>query len=139
MTALRAVLVGAGLAALGYGLLGLVTNVSVIGYLLFAAAVLFGHDLLVAPVVLLLGRLLRRLGRLWGGALVVSGLVTLVALPYLLGLGYRATNPSALPLDYRRGLFVTLGAVWLGTAALALLRRLADAYQSKRRHSTKVR
>lgn len=139
MTALRAVLVAAGLAALGYGLLGLVANVSVIPYVLFAAAVLLCHDMIIAPVVLLLGRLLRRLGRLWGGALVVSGIVALTALPYLLGLGYRATNPSALPLDYRRGLFVTLAAVWLGTAALALLFRLAGAYQRKRRPPTKVR
>jgi len=87
------------------------------------------HDLLIAPllsaVALLLGpRMPSRVRGVVLGALVVSGVLTLVSLPVLLG--ERAPdNPSLLPRDYLLGLAVALGLTWLAAAALVLLRRRA--------------
>jgi hypothetical protein len=39
-------------------------------------------------------------------------------------LGRRPDVPSALPLDYGTGLLVTLAAVWLGVATVAVVREL---------------
>jgi putative copper export protein len=38
--------------------------------------------------------------------------VTFVALPFVLGRGRIADNPSRQPLDYGRGLLVVLAAIW---------------------------
>jgi len=54
---------------------------------------------------------------------VISAMVTIVALPFILGRGRSADLPSALPLNYGRGLMVTLVAVWCGIAAAALVAR----------------
>lgn len=74
------------------------------------------HDLVLAPLVLLAGVGTRR--RPWlAGGLLVSGVVALVAFPVVRGYGRLPGNPSLLPRDYTRGLLLTLGVVWLGTAA----------------------
>lgn len=131
MTAVRVGLVAAGLAALGYGAVRLVADVDPLWYLVFAVAVLLGHDLVVAPAVLVTGRLLRGLGRIWTGALVVTAILVLYALPYLLGFGRRATNPSALPLDYPVGLAGTVAVVWAVAALLALTQHLPPRHRSR--------
>lgn len=80
------------------------------------------HDLVLVPAVLLVGLVVRR--RPWlAGGLLVSGVVALVAFPLVRGYGRRPGDPSALPRDYTRGLLVTLAAVWLLTAAGAVLAR----------------
>ena len=76
------------------------------------------HDLLLAPLVQLAGRLLGRppgLG-LWRGAFLVAGTLTLVALPPLLRPGQ--DNPSLLPLDYGRNWSLLL--VFTALVALSL-------------------
>ncbi|MFD5321350.1 hypothetical protein [Streptomyces sp. NPDC127098] len=88
------------------------------------------HDVVLAPLVLAVGLLVRRLrghgvrGVVRGG-LMVAGCVTLAALPPLLRPGQPA-NPTVLPLDYGRNvlLLVTVtGVVTLVLAALARSRR----------------
>jgi hypothetical protein len=57
------------------------------------------------------------------GALVVSGAVSLVALPLVGGFGGNADNPSANPLPYPRNLAIVLAVVW-GTAAVVVAVRV---------------
>jgi hypothetical protein len=84
-------------------------------------------DLVVAPVTILIGLLVARFvgARLRPyviSGLVVSGVVLLVGFPLARGYGRRSDNPSILPLDYTRGLVITLALVWAGVAAVALVR-----------------
>ncbi|WP_236670971.1 hypothetical protein [Streptomyces sp. 7-21] len=88
------------------------------------------HDALLAPLVLAVGWLVRRLpaaGVVRGG-LVVAGCAVLVALPALLRPGEPA-NPSVLPLDYPRGLLLVLGV----TAAVTCLLWLRAVAVGRRR------
>ena len=126
----RLALYAAGAALLAYGVVGLFTADRAPSPSLWARFWLGGlvtHDLLLAPLVVAVGVLATRLVR--GDArpyvqagLALSGMVSLVALPFVLGRGRDEREPSALPLDYGRGLFVTLAAIWLAIAAVALLR-----------------
>lgn len=131
------------------------SSVGIGGHLLFLAAVLVGHDWILMPIALGIGALIARpwsAGRrgsdphrvlrarsrndesrpggtarpVIAATVYVSGMVGLVALPFVLGLGRRPDDPSALPLDYGRGLAVTLGAVWAGAALTLLYRWLRD-------------
>jgi hypothetical protein len=135
----RALLVVAGVAAIGYGALGLLRAASDTRpprWLADLVASSLLHDLLLAPVVLLLlvaGR--RWLPRSWRGPaaafLLIGGSLALVALPVVLGAGARPDNPTLLPRDYRAGLAVTLAVtaacVVVGTLVLRRLRsRRAD-------------
>jgi hypothetical protein len=132
-----------GLAMLGYGAIGLVTDPAgprLGRYLLFALVLLLSHDLLLGPLALVAGAALAR----WVPAgvrgvvragLLATGTVTLVALPFVLGHGYRSTNPSALPLNYGHGLLITLGGIWLGAAAVALLQTILFRYRHRRKIS----
>ena len=126
----RVLLIVAGAALIGYGALGLLTadrGPAALRYLGFVVAGVLGHDLLLAPVALAVGALVARRspaglrGPLLAG-MFTSLAVALIALPLLLGYGARTDDPSALPLDYRRGLVITLTAVWAGVSAVGLSR-----------------
>ena len=54
--------------------------------------------------------------------LILTGVVTLVALPFALGKGRTADLPSALPLNYGRGLTITVGVIWLAVGLVAIVR-----------------
>ncbi len=131
LRAVRTLLVLAGVVVAGYGVFGLVGDPSgprTVGYPLFVLAGVLGHDLVLAPVALLTGAVLGRLVPIWlrgvlRGGLLVSGVLLLFGVPLALGFGHRASNPSALPLPYWRGLLIVLAGVWLGTAVVAVLRR----------------
>ena len=89
----------------------------------FLLLILVLDDALLLPAFLAVGALVHRLvpprlRAIVQAALIVTASVTLVALPLVLGYGRTPDNPSALPLDYRRGLLLTLVAVW-ATAAVA--------------------
>jgi hypothetical protein len=58
-------------------------------------------------------------------ALAVTALVTAIAWPLVRGWGYRAANPSALPLDYGRNLAGVLVAVWIVALIAAVLRTMS--------------
>jgi hypothetical protein len=123
-----------GLAAGGavglFGLAGLVADAAATRppvWLAWLAGLLLAHDLVVAPLVHLVGRGLReRAPAPWRWplriGLVTSGVLVLASLPVLYGVG-RATQPgnaSVLPGHYPRALAGVLLAVWLGVALLGL-------------------
>lgn len=105
-----------GAVMIGYGLLGLVTGEStspVQSVKLLVLAVV-AHDLVLVPVIALLGVLCTRaVPARWRapvqGAAFVALSVTLVALPLVGRFGARPDDPSHLPLDYTRGYLVLLG------------------------------
>jgi hypothetical protein len=126
---IRRVLVAAGVIAVAYGLLGLLTDpsVSLPNYVRYILTVLLGHDLLVLPAAIVVGAVLTRWLPRWAratvqGALLVTVVLTVVALPLVLGHGRRPDDPSALPRDYPRGYLICLAAIWLVTAAVLAIR-----------------
>lgn len=117
---------GIALACLGYGVWAIVSTQRLAnlprtaGWL---AGVLVLHDGLLAPALVVAGVLVARVvpGRvrsLFTAGLVVSGLVTVAALPLALGLGARVGDPSRLPLPYGRDLVLLLTVVWLAVAVI---------------------
>jgi hypothetical protein len=87
------------------------------------------HDLVLAPIVSLVGLAVGRLlprsakGPVAAG-LFVSATVTAVAWPAVRGYGRLPGNPSALPGNYARGLAVVLAAVWVAVAVAVAIRTL---------------
>ncbi|MFG1927281.1 hypothetical protein [Cryptosporangium sp. NPDC048952] len=124
MTALRALptVLGTALVAYGvHGLLGALGPPALVRWFVFFLAGTLATDLVLMPFVDLLLRRVRPGRRLIAGGVVISGVLTLVATPFLTGGGRDPSVPSALPLDYGRGLLVLLAAVWLGVAILAVV------------------
>lgn len=85
-------------------------------------------DALIVPFALLLGWGVRRALPQWARApvataLILSGALVAVALPFLGAPGRRPDNDSLLNRNYVAGLAVYLAAVWLGTAAWLVVRR----------------
>jgi len=129
----------AGTAMIGYGLWGQLfgrdTNPRRYGELLLAAAL--GHDLLLAPVVLVAGLVVRKLlhrqvrGALQGAAIVGFALV-LIAIPGVGRYGARSDNSSILPRDYTTGVLLSLGAVGVGTLLVVLVRWGRDRVPRRR-------
>ncbi|TDC86020.1 hypothetical protein [Actinomadura sp. 7K507] len=120
---------GAGGALIATGLAGLAgeSGFDLMGWAAwFGGAVIF-HDAVLVPCVLLVGTVTTRLHgsyrRHVQGALMVGGMVTLVALPFVLGQGRRADNPSILPLPYGRNLLIVLATVLVVAACIALWQR----------------
>ena len=130
----RWVLYALGTAAVlygGWGLLGAAERTQPLSAALWFGGGVLAHDAVLAPAVLLLAAAVVR----WvptaaravvQGALLVSGAVTLVALPLVAGLGGAAGNPSANPLPYTRNLALVLAAVWVTAALLVTVRALRD-------------
>ncbi len=85
------------------------------------------HDLLLAPLAIAIGLVVA-----WAApsaarpyvqaGLIISGVVVLVAAPFVLGFGRTPDEPSALPLNYARGLLVVLVVVWAVVGVVALAR-----------------
>ncbi|MFF5437591.1 hypothetical protein [Streptomyces achromogenes] len=119
-------LVGAaGVAVMGVGVSLLLDVRDLAGVLVWLGGALVVHDVVIAPLVLLAGMLVR--GGVRGpvrGALIVAGALTVVALPVLLRPGPR-TNSSVLPLDYPRNWLIAMVAVTAVTLLWAAVRRLA--------------
>lgn len=124
-------LTGLGLAVIGFGLFGIwthqgtgVLDVRVRPVLTWTIGAIVVHDLVFAPLVLLVGRGLRRVrpralrAPLQVG-LATSALVTLLAFPLVRGYGARAGAPSRLPLNYTIGYGALLAVVWLACATWA--------------------
>jgi hypothetical protein len=120
-----------GLAIVAFGVAGLLRNVHGAALVSWAKLLLGGlvaHDGIALPLVALLSVVLVRLtpARVrppLQGALVVSVVVVLVALPVLTGAGRLSNNPSLLP-SHRYGTHVLaiLGVVWLCALLLAIAR-----------------
>jgi len=121
----------AGAVGIAYGFIGLFTSErapSLVAWARFWLGGVIAHDFVLAPVAAVLAAGLVFVvprparGYVLAGA-VISAVVTIVALPFVLGRGRSADLPSALPLNYGRGLLVTLLAVWSGIAAVAFVAR----------------
>ncbi|WP_433217912.1 hypothetical protein ACQP00_11025 [Dactylosporangium sp. CS-047395] len=128
---MRWLLGAAGLALLGYGVYGWLDAPTheLAGRLVFAAVALVAHDFVVVPLVLATAALVTRFvpeiarGPVRAG-LAVAAALTVVALPFVIGAGRIADNPSAFPQHYGRGLAVLLAATALVTAAWIAARLL---------------
>ncbi|MFD7163814.1 hypothetical protein [Streptomyces violascens] len=115
---MRTVAGAAGLALMAFGALLLWDQTTHWDVLIWLAGAVVLHDGVIAPLVLGVGFLVGGLKYrgLVRGALLAAGCLTLVALPVLLR-PLPTANSSVLPLDYVRGLLISLAAV----AVLAVL------------------
>jgi hypothetical protein len=138
----RRLLTVLGYSVMAWGLWGLVTHLSaagLFGWVRFWLAGLIFHDALLMPAVLVVGWFLRRAfppparAYVQAGA-VVSGVVLLVAAPFVIGAGRRADVPSALPLDYRWSLLVSLAGIWLLVAVTSAVAVARAGYRPAIRH-----
>lgn len=89
------------------------------------------HDLLVAPVVILLGVALARFVRgraraVVQAALIVTAVLALFSYPLVRAYGKAAHNPTSLPHNYAANLAIALGVVW-AVAGVATVIRLRKA------------
>ncbi|MEU9079914.1 hypothetical protein ACFYUY_22780 [Kitasatospora sp. NPDC004745] len=129
--ALRALLLAAGLAVIGYGLSGLLADPYITDPLDVAVWGIGGlvlHDGLWVPLVCLLGAFAVR-GPVLRGWLVVAAAVTAVGLPAVLRADDDHGNPSVLPLPYLRNWLLVLAA----TAGVALLVALVGRWRRRGR------
>jgi len=90
------------------------------------------HDLIVAPVVIVLGVGLTRVVPARARAAVQAALVATVVLalfsyPMVRAYGLATNNPTSLPHNYARNLLIVLALVWLAAAAVAIRRLRAAA------------
>jgi hypothetical protein len=118
----------AGWAVIAVGLRGIFTNSldtrpANLARFVVAGALL--HDLLVAPVVIVLAVALarnvpRRARAAVQAALAVSGIVALFSYPLVRAYGLATHNPTSLPHNYAANLLVVLGVVWAVAAAVAV-------------------
>jgi hypothetical protein len=81
------------------------------------------HDAVVATLTVVLAWLVGRwLPAVARGpvraALALTAILVVFSYPLVRRLGARASNDSALPLDYSRNLLVVLAIVWIGTAVV---------------------
>jgi hypothetical protein len=126
-TSRRGLLIGLalGLPVIAYGILGTLvdaadTHPAELARWVVGAAVV--HDVLFAPAVLAVGWALHRVvpSPLWPATragLVATGVLCLVAWPFVRGYGRDPTIPSLLPRNYGAGLVAALAVVWLAVSA----------------------
>ena len=84
------------------------------------------HDFVLVPVVLVVGVVVTRVvparpRRALIVGLVLSGVVTLYAYPFVRGFGRSAATPSRLPNNYATGLVTVLAIVWVVVAVGAVV------------------
>jgi len=123
----RWTLVALGGSVMVYGVVGAISDPDVrpLGHLLFLAGVLLAHDVVLLPAAIgvgvLIGRCLPTGARVPArAAAFITATLLVVAVPLALGLGRRPDTPSALPLDYGRGLAITALVVWATALAATL-------------------
>lgn len=117
-----------GLAVAGFGFYGVVVNqgtgildVRVRPMITWVVAAIVLHDLVFAPIALLVGRGLRRVRPLalrapLQAGLATTALVSLLAFPLVRGYGASDAAPSRLPLNYTVGYVALLIVVWTACA-----------------------
>ncbi len=85
------------------------------------------HDLLIAPVVIVIGVALaravpRRARATVQGALAVTAIVALFSYPLVRAYGLNTHNPTSEPHNYTLNLLIVLGVVWVVAAGLVIRR-----------------
>jgi amino acid transporter len=131
-TSRRGLLVGMalGLPIVAFGVRGVLmdadrTHPAELAWWIVGSAV--ATDLLVVPGAVAVGAVAHRvIPRSWWpparAALMVTGALVLVALPFVRGYGRDPANPSLLPRDYAGGLALAVAAVWVVAAAVRAAR-----------------
>jgi hypothetical protein len=140
LTAWRAGLGVAGAALIGFGVRGVLTGgiaTAPRDTARWLVAGVLAHDLLLAPVVAVVGWTLhrtapRRIRPFVQSGLFVAGAVVLVAIPVLTGRGGHG-NASSNPLDYPRNLLLVLAAVAAGAALAAVAAVARSRWAGRRR------
>jgi hypothetical protein len=94
------------------------------------------HDGIVAPAVGLTGLVLARIvPKPWhapvAAGVVLSGVLTLVAIPLLWRPYGTAVNPGLHDRNYGAGLAIALGVVWLTVIAAGLIQRTRSARSTR--------
>jgi hypothetical protein len=92
------------------------------------------HDLVLVPIVLAAGTLLRRRVASWAwppvrAALVTTAVLVAVGWPFARGYGRNPDIPSLLPRDYTAGLVAAVAVVW-ALAAVWLVARASRKARS---------
>jgi hypothetical protein len=131
-----------GVPVIAYGLRGVVvdagdTHPAELARWMIGSAVV--NDLVLVPAALGVAWTLRRLtpAAVWPplrAGLFATGVLCLVAWPFVRGYGADPTNPSVLPRDYGAGLAAAIAVAWLVTGAWMAGRLLA---QRRRRSSVR--
>ncbi len=127
---LPVVLTAVGVAGIAYGLVGILGHrdatrpANLFGW--FGAAGVT-HDAILAPLSVAVGLATARLVPAVAlpsvrVGLAFSGVLFAFTWPYVHGYGYRASNPSALPLDYSRNLLWALVVIWTAVAVRVVWR-----------------
>jgi hypothetical protein len=117
-------LTGAGLAGFGvHTLLAHASDTRPVVVVRWVIGLALVHDLVLAPVVLLVATAVHRwaprpVRAVLAGVLVVTGVLVLEAWPALRGYGRIRDNPTVLPRNYAVGLGVAVAVVWLAGLAL---------------------
>lgn len=137
MVWVRRLLVGAGLAMIGFALFGggaaslrnspylrFVVEVTLIVLVLLPLAT-FGVGRLIGKLVPVVARPVIQ------GACIATALIVGIALPSVLGRGREGDLPSALPRNYATGLWSVLAVVWAGTAVLIVVRIVRRRIRSR--------
>lgn len=145
MTAMRVLLIAAGLALGGYGALLLWENPTVIlvRILVWAVVAAIVHDLVFAPLCAALGVAGRRvLPVRWQSPVAVAALSSVVlgllAVPVYSRPGMRPDNPTVLDRDYPLGLWIALAVVWACVPLYYLLRRWLPVRQDEVVHQQRA-
>ncbi len=131
-----------GITIIGYAIAGLlsganagVTATKPVLWALWILGVAIAHDLVVAPLTMGAGKLLRRLPASvrppLQAALTVSAIVTVVALPLLRASGRPSSNPTVVPREPVQDWLVLLALIWM----LAIVNVLRRARTDRGRHS----
>lgn len=115
----------AGWGVMAFGVLGLLQNSARTHpdqWAKWFFGALLVHDALLAPLVFGMGSLVARVApppwrKPLAQALVASGIIVIVAFPFVRGYGRSSDNPSVLPNNYALGLAVTLAVVWFAVLA----------------------
>lgn len=146
MKLLRTVIALVGVGAIGYGAVGLIGHQPVgnlVSQAIFLAAVVATHDAILLPVALAIGVATVRWTPAWLrgpvlAALYITAVLTVVALPFVIGAGRAADNPSALPLNYAHGLLIAVAVVWAAAGAVAATRWFVWTSRERRSGSNDV-
>jgi hypothetical protein len=123
-------LLAVGLSVMAFGVVGLFHSANRTHpgqWIRWLLGALLAHDIIVAPLVFGVAALVvSRIPPPWRapvqGGLVASGMVILVAFPFVRGYGRTPENTSILPNNYAWGLLITLAVIW-AAVGIALMNR----------------
>ena len=134
MKAWRIILAASGIALAAFGVFGLVTEIpvhSLLILLVWLAAVLILHDAVLAPSLVGVGWLLRRHvpdrgRRFLQVALIMSSLVTVIAIPMIFLRGSQPAVKALLLRNYAANLILLIGIIAVISLALYAVRVVRD-------------